>query len=221
MKEKRLTRCLAFILVFALIASIGIFGNTVIGLTPPLTVEEAIENQDSNNRTVRGYIIGTVKRGPELVRSDFTVDTNLMLASDKNETKIDQMLPVQLPKGNVRDAWNLVDHPDRLGTFVDVTGDLTTYFGVPGLKNASDITEVTGGESSLLTIAEARLVTGSTVFETSGIVTMVDGKSITTQDETAGIVARISAVNPKSSRVTGSWLKGHRLHIKIATNCGF
>lgn len=91
MKEKRIAKYLAFILVFVLIAG-GILSHTVSGLTP-LTVEQAIANQGLNNQTVRGYIIGTVENGPKLVTSGH-VDTNLMLASRKDETDVTKMLPV-------------------------------------------------------------------------------------------------------------------------------
>lgn len=208
MKEKRFVKYLAFILVFVQIVSIGFLADTVSALTP-LTVEEAIANQGSNNQTVRGYIIGTVGNGPNLVTSNYAA-TNLMLASNKDETDVSKMLPVQLPKTAVRTAWNLKDHPENLGKQVDVTGNLTDYFSAPGLKNTSSITEVQAPdpESSVLTIAEARQMTGSTVFETSGIVTFIDSRNLTIQDATAGIVARISAVDPEIKLGDLIWVKG-------------
>jgi DNA/RNA endonuclease YhcR with UshA esterase domain/histidinol phosphatase-like PHP family hydrolase len=208
MKEMRFAKYLAFILVFVLIVPVGFLANTVTGLTP-LTVEEAIENQGLNDQTVRGYIIGTVKNGPVLVTSGH-VDTNLMLASSKDETDVKKMLPVQLPKTAVRTAWNLKDNPENLGKLVDVTGDLTAYFSAPGLKNTSNIAEVENSdtESSILTIAEARQVTGTTVFETSGIVTFIDSRNLTIQDATAGIVARISAEDPAIKLGDQIWVKG-------------
>ncbi|NLZ55487.1 MAG: CehA/McbA family metallohydrolase [Clostridiaceae bacterium] len=199
MKEKKFLKFLAFILVFVQIISVGFLTDTVSALTP-LTVEEAIANQGLNDQTVRGHIIGTVANGPQLVTSGH-VNTNLMLATNPNETDVTKMLPVQLPNNAVRTAWNLKDHPENLGKQVDVTGNLTAYFSAPGLKNTSGIVEVESSGSgnptpppdnpptSVLTIAEGRAETGS--YTTSGIVTMVDGKSITIQDATAGIVLRL------------------------------
>ena len=199
MKEKRFLKYLALILVFVQIVSVGFLADTVSASTP-LTVEQAIDNQGLNNQTVRGYIIGTVGNGPQLVTSGH-VNSNLMLASSQGETDVAKMLPVQLPKTAVRTAWNLKDHPENLGKQVDVTGNLTAYFSAPGLKNTSSIVEVESSDpgdppsnpddppASVLTIAEGRLESGS--YTTSGIVTMVDGKSITIQDETAGIVLRL------------------------------
>jgi hypothetical protein len=46
---------------------------------------------------------------------------------------------VELPKGKVRDALNLVDHPNLIGKRVYVKGDLVAgYFGTRGLKNTND-----------------------------------------------------------------------------------
>jgi LPXTG-motif cell wall-anchored protein len=199
MKEKRFLKYLALILVFVQIVSVGFLADTVSASTP-LTVEQAIDNQGLNNQTVRGYIIGTVGNGPQLVTSGH-VNSNLMLASSQGETDVAKMLPVQLPNNAVRTAWNLKDHPENLGKQVNVTGNLTAYFSAPGLKNTSSIVEAESSDpgdppsnpddppASVLTIAEGRVATGS--YTTSGIVTMVDGKSITIQDETAGIVLRL------------------------------
>jgi len=96
MKEKRFLKYLALILVFVQIVSVGFLADTVSASTP-LTVEQAIDNQGLNNQTVRGYIIGTVGNGPQLVTSGH-VNSNLMLASSQGETDVAKMLPVQLPK---------------------------------------------------------------------------------------------------------------------------
>ncbi len=213
MKEKRFVKCLAFIVVLVIVqtVSVGFLSNTVFG-AEPLTVEEAIANQGLKNQTVRGHIIGTVGGGPSLVASGH-VNTNLMLATSVDETDINKMLPIQLPKGAVRDAWNLKTNPENLGKLVDVTGDLEAYFGAPGLKGTSSITEVEPPDpgdppATGITIAEARQITDTTVFETSGIVTFIDSRNLTIQDATAGIVARISAADPEIKLGDELWVKG-------------
>ena len=46
---------------------------------------------------------------------------------------------MELPKGKVRDALNLVDHPELIGRQVFVKGDIVAgYFNTRGLKNTSD-----------------------------------------------------------------------------------
>ena len=51
-------------------------------------------------------------------------------------------------------------------------------------------------------------MTGSTVFETAGIVTLIDSRNLTIQDATAGIVARISAEDPAIKLGDQIWVKG-------------
>ncbi|HHT25543.1 MAG TPA: hypothetical protein GXZ76_08555, partial [Clostridiaceae bacterium] len=63
-------------------------------------------------------------------------------------------------------------------------------------------------QTSEITIAEARQITGETVFETSGIVTFIDKQNLTIQDAPAGIVARISAVDPTIKLGDKIWVKG-------------
>ncbi len=60
------------------------------------------------------------------------VETNLALQSG------DIVVPVQLPKGNVRDALNLVGNPENLNAEVALLGDIMQYFSVAGLKNVTD-----------------------------------------------------------------------------------
>jgi hypothetical protein len=45
-------------------------------------------------------------------------------------------MPVQLPR-DVRNELNLKANPTLLQKEVLLYGDITTYFGVPGLKNTS------------------------------------------------------------------------------------
>jgi hypothetical protein len=48
-------------------------------------------------------------------------------------------MSVQLPAGKVRDALNLVDNPELLGTKVIIKGDVAaSYYGLVGLKNCDD-----------------------------------------------------------------------------------
>ena len=48
-------------------------------------------------------------------------------------------MAVELPKGELRDALNLVDHPDLIGTRIYLKGNVVeNYFGTTGLKGTSD-----------------------------------------------------------------------------------
>jgi hypothetical protein len=46
-------------------------------------------------------------------------------------------MPIQLPKGDIRDKLNLSANAGNLGKEVLLYGDIAKYFSVPGLKNTS------------------------------------------------------------------------------------
>ncbi|WP_141201674.1 DUF6359 domain-containing protein [Paludifilum halophilum] len=105
-----------------------------------VSVEEAIAD-NSGQATVEGYIVGTSSStsalGEGRFESPFSVRTNLLLADDPKEREMDRLLPVQLPNHDVRKHLNLDDHPEHLGKKVRVSGELSPYFAVPGLRSAS------------------------------------------------------------------------------------
>ena len=126
----------------------------------PYTVEDviALNNTSKGPHYVKGFIVGqvngaSIKGGLDTeapfvgsTNSDGTVatqGTNLMIASVAGDTI--NMVAVQLPKGGLRDEFNLVDHPEMLGVEVLICGSLEKYFGVPGIKSPTSI-EVIGAE---------------------------------------------------------------------------
>ena len=48
-------------------------------------------------------------------------------------------MPVELPKGEIRDAYNLEDHPEYFGQKAMVYGVITKYFGIAGVKTVTEI----------------------------------------------------------------------------------
>ena len=133
----------------------------------PYTVEDviALNNTLTGTHYVKGYIIGQVN-GASIssgldteapfegsTNSDGSVatqGTNLMIASAQGETTT--IVPVALPKGELRDAFNLVENPDMLGVEVLICGELIKYFGVPGIKNPTSIEVIGGGDPNVVTI---------------------------------------------------------------------
>ena len=94
---------------------------------------------------VYGYIVGgdlsssgsKMNTGPT-----FEKDTHLAIAVRSSVTEKASCLSVELPKGPVREALNLKDHPEMLGRQVFLKGDLVSaYFGIPGLKNVKEFDE--------------------------------------------------------------------------------
>ena len=90
---------------------------------------------------VKGYIVGTVNGQVYTEGCVFSgtaeSNTNLLIADNPDETDYNNCMPVQLPKGAVRDALNLVDNPGNYKKMVTLTGSLEKYFGVTGLKSVS------------------------------------------------------------------------------------
>ena len=91
---------------------------------------------------VCGYIVGgdlsatgsKVNTGPT-----FKKNTHLAIAARASVTEKASCLSVELPKGGIRDALNLVSHPGLIGRQVYVRGDVVaSYFGTSGLKSTSD-----------------------------------------------------------------------------------
>ncbi|MDR1742645.1 MAG: fimbrillin family protein [Dysgonamonadaceae bacterium] len=114
----------------------------------PFTVEEAIQNQNSNEVWVKGYIIGYFS---STTKSSFTTSmddgsaisqSNFVISSNVNETSVNNAntLSVSVPTSTkIRPYINLKDNPQLLKTEILLKGNLTAYFSMPGIK---DITTV-------------------------------------------------------------------------------
>ena len=106
-----------------------------------LSVGGAADHIGENGVWVYGYIVGgdLTSAGSSVKTSDITKSTHLALADRSSVTAKASCLAVELPKGSIRDALNLVDHPDLIGTRVCLKGNLVeSYFGTVGLKSTSD-----------------------------------------------------------------------------------
>ena len=88
---------------------------------------------------VKAYIVGFV---PEKAIDDakFTAEgceavSNVLIAASADETSVDNVMPVQLPVGDVRNAINLKDNPTNIKQEVVLCGNIEAYFGKTGLKS--------------------------------------------------------------------------------------
>ena len=105
------------------------------------SVGQASSHTGESGVWVFGYIVGgdLSTAGTTVKTSKVTKTTHLAIASRSTVTAKTSCVAVELPKGNVRDALNLVDHPDLIGTRVYLKGNLVpSYFGTTGLKGVSD-----------------------------------------------------------------------------------
>ncbi|MEN1938509.1 DUF6359 domain-containing protein [Paenibacillus sp. 102] len=153
-----------------------------------LSVNDAIQmfkQQGKSKGVVEGYIVGYTQSPSNYTKDPAKFgDTNVAIADSPNETDPEKIMPVQLPKGDVRTAVNVKDHPENVGKKVRLTGTLELYFSSPGLKSVtaykfqgetenrvSDVTaSPNGGE-----IAKGTAVTLATNTEGATIYYTLDG----------------------------------------------
>jgi hypothetical protein len=122
-----------------------------------LTVTELIaKDNDGKMHYVTGYIVGyvggssfeDVRFNAYTLKSDSTV-TNILLADNLIDATcaVTDLIPVQLPSGEVRNALNLYDNDNMWQAKVRLLGKSTAYFGVKGLKEVSKFEVLEPGTS--------------------------------------------------------------------------
>lgn len=92
---------------------------------------------------VKGYIAGCVNSstGALITTSSSFVNSNLALVDDPDNT--DEHISVQLVSGSNRTNYNVVNHPELIGTIqILIKADVFKYCGVPGLKNLDEVSVV-------------------------------------------------------------------------------
>lgn len=102
-------------------------------------VSDALSRTGKSGVWVKGYVIGgdLSQKGMSL-KAPFKAASNLVLAPSDTTTCRDSCLAVQIPTGALRESLSLVEHPDLIGTFLFIKGDIVeTYFGIRGLKNTT------------------------------------------------------------------------------------
>lgn len=88
---------------------------------------------------VYGYIVGGDCTSKNCSFSPpFKSNTNIVIAASKDNADRESCMAVQLRQGDIREALNLVDHPELLGKMIYIKGDLVgKYYGIPGIQNLS------------------------------------------------------------------------------------
>ncbi|WP_286170891.1 cell wall-binding repeat-containing protein [Bacillus sp. NTK071] len=207
MERRSTRRLISFALIFSMVLSFfALPVSQYASAEGTISVSEAIAN-NTGSATVEGYIVGTTSSGPSYNLDDANnVKTNIAIADSPDETKAENIMPVQLPNNNLRTDLNLVDHPENKGKKIQITGTLETYFGVPGLKSPStytfpDSTTPDPDPIKLSTIADARQEAKNTQVKVKGIATAAfeagGQTNLFIQDETAGIIIRVAGITAK------------------------
>jgi len=115
-------------------------GGDELEITGAVSVSEARAMAGSKSVWVYGYIVGgDLSSSSASFTPPFTSRTNLVLAENQDCTEKNKCLSVQLAKGDIRDALNLVDNVNLLGKKVYLKGNVVdAYYKIPGLQNLSD-----------------------------------------------------------------------------------
>ncbi len=105
------------------------------------SVAQASSHAGEEGVWVFGYIVGgdLSTAGTTVKTSKVKKNTHLAIATRSSVTAKASCVSVELPKGKIRDALNLVDHPDLIGSRVYLKGNIVaSYFGTTGLKGVTD-----------------------------------------------------------------------------------
>lgn len=103
-------------------------------------IQQAKAMVGSKGVWVRGYVVGgDLSSSKVSFEEPFSSRTNIAIASRASVTEKSSCMSVQLQKGDIRDALNLVDNPDILGREVFIRGDIVqAYYGIPGIQNITE-----------------------------------------------------------------------------------
>lgn len=154
-------------------------------LEHPYTVADVrtLNNSQSGSFWVEGFIVGVVDGKSLADGAKFeaaAVETNLIIADNADAAAVEDVIPVQLPTGFLREALNLSANPANLKKKVAIYGSLEAYFGVAGVKSVTaaylDGTEVVkpaDEEMGATTIANFLAAEKSTSvwYELTGVIT--------------------------------------------------
>ncbi len=108
----------------------------------PYSANQVVAKGKDVNETgkwVKGYIVGCVPDqylANAVFDAPFSSQSNILIATDPNETDPTNCVPVQLATGtSARTDLNLNANPGNEGKEVTIACDLIAYFGVAGIKN--------------------------------------------------------------------------------------
>ncbi|CAM3776350.1 hypothetical protein GCM10009865_50550 [Aeromicrobium ponti] len=151
---RRPRKMFSLVSIFALILSLFAPFASASAEDGAITVAEAIAN-NSGTATVEGYIVAFATGANSITQdpSKFSNDYNFSIADSPDETDKTKMLNVQIASA-YRAEFGLQTNPDNIGKNVSVSGTLTSYNGMPGLKSPTNmqfIEDVPGTQVSEVT----------------------------------------------------------------------
>lgn len=115
-------------------------GNTGDEPENAVSVSQARTMAGEKDVWVTGFVVGgDLTRSSMSFEAPFGSATNLAIAARSSVRDKDACMSVELPSGDVRDALNLVSHPELVGRQIWLRGDIVeSYFGIPGIKSTDE-----------------------------------------------------------------------------------
>lgn len=103
------------------------------------TVPEVSDHVGEKDVLVCGYIVGSCPSSSKVeTAAPFSKATNIVIAARTSFFDKASSVSVELPSGAVRNALNLLDHPENLGRKVLLRGNIeASYYSMTGLKSVS------------------------------------------------------------------------------------
>ena len=103
-------------------------------------VSEAMRHTGEEDVWVYGYIVGgDLSSSGASFTPPFKSRTNIIIAARSSTADKSSCMSVQLQKGDIRDALNLVDNPDILGDQIFLKGNIVeAYYGIPGIQGITE-----------------------------------------------------------------------------------
>ena len=98
------------------------------------------QNHVGDTLKLFGYIVGGDVTSTTFNRvKPFKSKTNIVVAANDWQTLKEKTMAIELTEGPIRNALNLVDHPEHLKKPIAITGIIVDlYFGYPGMKKVTD-----------------------------------------------------------------------------------
>lgn len=98
------------------------------------------QNHVGDTLKLFGYIVGGDATSTSFSRvKPFKSKTNIVVAANDWQTLKEKTIAIELTEGPIRNALNLVDHPEHLKKPIAITGVIVDlYFGYPGMKKVTD-----------------------------------------------------------------------------------
>lgn len=192
----------------------------------PYNVTAAIAKGTASNVYTKGFIVGYIygksaKDGARFSSDTCTVTSNVLIAATTTEKDLTKCMPIQLPAGTVRTTVNLKDNKVHLGKEVLLYGEITKFYGQPGVKSVT-YAEIDGKTAGTKPGSNENAILNETFAASLGQFTIADEVDLAAgttvwQADTKYKCAKASAYINKVRVASDSWIISPALDLSSVT----